>query len=41
MHAYHYLGSSLAKIGEILWYVATYLGEWVALLIRRAVKPVS
>jgi hypothetical protein len=31
MKAYHYLGS-LAKIGETLWYVATYLGEWVALL---------
>ena len=31
MQAYHYLGS-LAKIGENLWYVATYLGEWVALL---------
>ena len=31
MQAYHYLGS-LAKIGETLWYVATYLGEWVALL---------
>jgi hypothetical protein len=31
MQAYHYLGS-LAKIGENLWYVATYLSEWVALL---------
>ena len=31
MQTHHYL-SSLAKIGEILWYVATYLGEWVALL---------
>ena len=31
MQAYHYLGS-LAKIGENLWYVATYLGEWVALV---------
>jgi hypothetical protein len=31
MQAHHYLGS-LAKIGETLWYVATYLGEWVALL---------
>ena len=31
MQAYNYLGS-LAKIGETLWYVATYLGEWVALL---------
>ena len=31
MQAHHYLGS-LAKIGETLWYVATYVGEWVALL---------
>ena len=31
MQAHHYLGS-LAKIGETLWYVATFLGEWVALL---------
>jgi hypothetical protein len=31
MQAYHYLGS-LPKIGETLWYVATYHGEWVALL---------
>jgi Domain of unknown function (DUF4338)/DDE_Tnp_1-associated len=31
MQAHHYLGS-LAKIGENLWYVATILGEWVALL---------
>lgn len=31
MQAHHYLGS-LPKIGETLWYVATYLGEWVALL---------
>ncbi len=31
MQAHHYLGA-LAKIGETLWYVATYLGEWVALL---------
>jgi len=30
MQAHHYLGS-LAKIGENLWYVATILGEWVAL----------
>ena len=29
MQAHHYLGS-LPKIGETLWYVATYLGEWVA-----------
>lgn len=31
MQAHHYLGS-LAKIGEALWYVATYNGEWAALL---------
>jgi len=31
MQAHHYLGS-LPKIGETLWYVATYFGEWVALL---------
>jgi Domain of unknown function (DUF4338)/DDE_Tnp_1-associated len=31
MQAHHYLGS-LAKIGENLWYIATYLDEWVALL---------
>jgi hypothetical protein len=31
MQAHHYLGA-LPKIGECLWYVATYLGEWVALL---------
>jgi len=31
MQAHHYLGS-LPKIGETLWYIATYLGEWVALL---------
>jgi len=31
MQTYHYLGS-LPKIGETLWYVATYRGEWVALL---------
>ena len=31
MQAYHYLGL-LAKIGETLWYVVTFLGEWVALL---------
>ena len=31
MQYYHYLGS-LAKIGETLWYVATDLGEWIALL---------
>jgi len=31
MAAHHYLGS-LPKIGETLWYVATYHSEWVALL---------
>ena len=31
MQAHHYLGA-LAKIGETLWYVATWLGQWVALL---------
>ena len=31
MHAHHYLGA-LPKIGETLWYVATWREEWVALL---------
>jgi Domain of unknown function (DUF4338) len=31
MAAHHYLGF-LPKIGETLWYVATYCNEWVALL---------
>ena len=31
MQAHHYLGF-LPKIGETLWYVATYREEWVALL---------
>ena len=31
MAAHHYLGF-LPKIGQTLWYVATYYGEWVALL---------
>jgi hypothetical protein len=31
MAAHHYLGG-LPKIGETLWYVARYRGEWVALL---------
>ena len=31
MRAHHYLGG-LPKIGETLWYVASYRGEWVALL---------
>jgi len=35
MAAHHYLGF-LPKIGETLWYVATYDEEWVALLIFSA-----
>ena len=31
MQAHHYLGA-LPKIGETLWYVATWGQEWVALL---------
>lgn len=31
MQAHHYLGA-VPKIGETLWYVATYRGAWVALL---------
>ncbi|MDO8700378.1 MAG: hypothetical protein Q7J56_01855 [Deltaproteobacteria bacterium] len=31
MAAHRHLGS-LPKIGETLWYVAIYRGEWVALL---------
>jgi hypothetical protein len=31
MGAHHYLGVA-AKIGETLWYVASYCGEWVGLL---------
>jgi hypothetical protein len=31
MQAHHYLGA-LPKIGETLWYVASYQGAWVALL---------
>jgi hypothetical protein len=31
MQQYHYLGA-LPKIGETLWYVATWREEWVALL---------
>jgi hypothetical protein len=31
MQAHHYLGA-LRKIGEALWYVAVYRGEWIALL---------
>jgi len=32
MQAHHYLGA-LPKIGETLWYVATWHNEWVALLV--------
>jgi hypothetical protein len=31
MEAYHYLGA-LPKIGHTLWYVATWSGQWLALL---------
>jgi len=31
LQAYHYLGS-LPKIGHTLWYVATWRGQWLALL---------
>ena len=31
MQQHHYLGD-LSKIGHTLWYVATYAGEWSALL---------
>ena len=31
MQAHHYLGS-LPKIGHTLWYVATWCGQWLALL---------
>ena len=31
MQAHHYLGA-VPKIGETLWYVASYHGAWVALL---------
>ncbi len=31
MQGHHYLGA-LPKIGETLWYVATYHGQWAALL---------
>src|SRR3970040_1397558 len=35
MAAHHYLGY-LPKIGHTLWYVATYYGQWVGLLIFSA-----
>lgn len=35
MSAYHYLGD-LPKIGETLWYVATYRDQWLALLTLSA-----
>ena len=31
MQAHHYLGA-IPKIGETLWYVAVWCGQWVALL---------
>ena len=31
MQEYHYLGS-LPKISETIWYIATWLNEWVALI---------
>jgi len=31
MQRHHYLGA-LPKIGETLWYVATWHGQWVALV---------
>jgi len=31
MQAHHYLGA-LGKIGETLWYVATWNGQWIALM---------
>ena len=31
LQAHHYLGA-LPKIGHTLWYVATWQGDWVALL---------
>ncbi len=31
MEAHHYLGS-IPKIGETLWYVATYQSQWIALI---------
>ena len=35
MQAHHYLGA-LPKIGNTLWYVATYRNDWQALLIFSA-----
>lgn len=32
MQMHHYLGA-LSKIGETIWYVATFHGEWIALLV--------
>jgi hypothetical protein len=39
MQAHHYLGA-LPKIGETIWYAATYHGHWVALLklLRRGLE---
>jgi hypothetical protein len=35
LDAHHYLGA-LAKIGHTLWYVATWQGQWLALLVVSA-----
>jgi hypothetical protein len=35
MVAHHYLGA-LPKIGHTLWYVATWQGQWLALLSSAA-----
>ena len=45
MQAHHYLGS-LPKIGHTLWYVATWRGQWLALLSfsvprRGSARPVT
>jgi hypothetical protein len=35
LDTHHYLGA-VAKIGETIWYVATWQGQWVALLVLSA-----
>jgi hypothetical protein len=35
LDAHHYLGS-VAKIGHTIWYVATWQGQWLALLVLSA-----
>lgn len=35
LDAHHYLGS-VAKIGHTIWYVATWQGQWLALLVLNA-----